>query len=974
MIRIPREEHSRLPAVPAMRLLKFLAGIFFSLCVVHAHAANCPISSGSSQSTVQSTLNSCGSGNTATFAAGTYATTSTLSVPCGVSLSGPVVAWSNPSAYTATISLSGSEGPVVSFSGCSTAASVKYLNFNGGQPSPDGGQNLYFPAGTSNMTVEYNFFHGNQGNANSPQFIDGLVYFDGNSSAATSSNDTVSWNIFGSTSMSDCSNLMSNYTYSGFSGNGGLCNGLGLHNNMSGLTITNNIFQFQEEGMKFYEGQGECNNCIIEYNDYNNIHRISFETQANGGGSSPVLMYVDYNSIENQYDAGTGSFGFSNANGCNSPSSTNPTNCVTHTDYNVIINNVLIDSAPGDYVPEAIEQWGGSGTTANYNLLQGYWANGITWAQNGQFTENNNAMILYFGNYQGGNFQSGVGNTSCTAAAGGWWSTEDVTSGYIPSCSGNTYSGYHPTLPTGTTTSVAPTISPGSGTFTTSQTVTFTNPGTNRDTNTGIWYTTDGSTPVPGSGTAKYIASGGTIAVSTTTTVKAVGMWGAQNQPTSYPSGFGYVPSAVQSATYTAGGAPTLNSVSLSATGSVTSITVGASVQINAACHYNNGTTTGCNTADAYGNSVSTWNTSNAGIVSLSSSGLAGGVAVGSANLTAVVAGVTSPAFSLAVAAPSVTLSSVTLTTTGGVTSIVAGGTNQLIATCHYSDGSTTTCTTTDSHGSAVSTWSSSATTIATVSSAGLVTGVAGGSTNLSAVVAGITSSPLLALSVMAAPPTLTGGYLDTPGNANTMYVGGTLQFSAFCQYSNGNTTNCSVADIYGNAVTQWTSSNTVSVTVGNVGSPNPGLATAVAAGSPYIQAHVGSVALNQWDLTITNPPVTLTGLSIATTGGATALFVGYTNQLIATCVYSDGSTTNCTTTDSHGNVAGSYASSSSSHATVGTSTGLVTGVAAGTTNLTATAGGFTSPNLPLTVIAMPSGTYTITITGPVAFSGTVRF
>ena len=233
--------------------------------------------------------------------------------------------------------------------------------------------------------------------------------------------------------------------------------------------------------------------------------------------------------------------------------------------------------------------------------------------------------------------------------------------------------------------------------------MTFTNPGTNRDTNTGIWYTTDGSTPVPGSGTAQYIASGGTIAVSTTTTVKAVGMWGAQNQPTSYPSGYGYAPSAVISATYTAGGGSvTLNSVTLSAAGSVTSITTGASVQMNAACHYNNGTTTSCNTTDAYGNSVSSWNTSNAAIVTISGSGLASGVAVGSANLTATAAGVTSAPFALAVTAPSVTLSSVTLATTGGVTSIVAGSTNQLIATCHYSDGSTTTCTTTDSHGNAV--------------------------------------------------------------------------------------------------------------------------------------------------------------------------------------------------------------------------------------------------------------------------------
>jgi hypothetical protein len=308
------------------------------------------------------------------------------------------------------------------------------------------------------------------------------------------------------------------------------------------------------------------------------------------------------------------------------------------------------------------------------------------------------------------------------------------------------------------------------------------------------------------------------------------------------------------------------------------------------------------------------------------------------------------------------------------VGSIVAGATNQLIATCHYSDGSTTTCTTTDSHGNAVSTWTSSATTIATVSSGGLVTGVAAGSTNLSAVAAGITSSPLVTLTVAAAPPTLQGGYLGTPGSANTMYVGGTLQFSAYCQYSNSTTTNCSVPDIYGNGVTQWLSSNTAEVTVGAVGSASPGLATAVAAGSPNIQAYVGTVHLNEWVLYISNPPVTLTGLSLATTGGVTGLFVGYTNQLLATCTYSDGSTTNCTTTDSHGNVAANYASSVSSHATVGVSTGVVTGLAAGATNLTAQAGSFTSSPLPLSVLVIPSGTYTITITGPVTLSGTVNF
>jgi hypothetical protein len=86
-------------------------------------------------------------------------------------------------------------------------------------------------------------------------------------------------------------------------------------------------------------------------------------------------------------------------------------------------------------------------------------------------------------------------------------------------------------------------------TFTGSQTVTLTDNGSN----TGIWYTTDGSTPVPGQGTAQLYKT--PFVVSATTTIKAVGMWGTANQPKSYPAGYGYVPSAVVSATYTASSA-----------------------------------------------------------------------------------------------------------------------------------------------------------------------------------------------------------------------------------------------------------------------------------------------------------------------------------------------------------------------------------------------------------------------------------
>jgi hypothetical protein len=52
----------------------------------------------------------------------------------------------------------------------------------------------------------------------------------------------------------------------------------------------------------------------------------------------------------------------------------------------------------------------------------------------------------------------------------------------------------------------------------------------------------------------------------------------------------------------------------------------------------------------------------------------------------------------------------------------------------------------------------------------------------------------------------------------------------------------------------------------------------------------------------------------------------------------------------------------------------LVTGVAPGATTFTAVAGSFTSNALPLNVFPVLSGVYTITVSGPVKFSGTVQF
>jgi hypothetical protein len=235
-----------------------------------------------------------------------------------------------------------------------------------------------------------------------------------------------------------------------------------------------------------------------------------------------------------------------------------------------------------------------------------------------------------------------------------------------------------------------------------------------------------------------------------------------------------------------------------------------------------------------------------------------------------------------------------------------------------------------------------------------------------------VTSGNLL-LSVTTPPPTLVSAYLTA--SSSSMIVGNTMQMAAKCHYSSGPDQDCTVADIYGDAVSAWLTSDPSKATVNNVGAANPGLVKAVAPGTPFITATIGGgTTSSPYPITISNPAVTLTGVSLSLTGGVTGLFVGATNQLKATCTYSDGSSDDCTTSDAHSNLAHSYVSTAPAHATVNATSGLVTGVAPGSTTFTAVAGSFTSSPLPLAVFPVLSGIYTITVSGPVKFSGTVRF
>lgn len=95
-------------------------------------------------------------------------------------------------------------------------------------------------------------------------------------------------------------------------------------------------------------------------------------------------------------------------------------------------------------------------------------------------------------------------------------------------------------------TSGATFISPTSGPHSFPLTVSLSG---STDPNITSYYTTDGSSPVPGAGTTQVYSA--PFILTGPGTVKAVGMWGAGANPFSYHSGYGYVPSAVHSATYT---------------------------------------------------------------------------------------------------------------------------------------------------------------------------------------------------------------------------------------------------------------------------------------------------------------------------------------------------------------------------------------------------------------------------------------
>ena len=246
------------------------------------------------------------------------------------------------------------------------------------------------------------------------------------------------------------------------------------------------------------------------------------------------------------------------------------------------------------------------------------------------------------------------------------------------------------------------------------------------------------------------------------------------------------------------------------------SVSVGATDQFTATGTYSNGTTQNIT-------GQVTWSSSNTALVTINASGLATGVAAGSATIQASLSGVNG---SVQVTVTAATLQSIAVTAPS--LSIAQGTTDQFTATGTYSNGTTQNLT-------SQVTWSSSNTAVATISASGLASSTSAGSTTIQASLSGINGSAQL---------TVTSATLQSiavTATSLSIAQGTTDQFTATGTYSNGSMQNLT-------SQATWTSSNTAVATISA-----SGLATSAAAGSTTIQASLSGIN-GSAQLTVTLP------------------------------------------------------------------------------------------------------------------------
>ena len=304
------------------------------------------------------------------------------------------------------------------------------------------------------------------------------------------------------------------------------------------------------------------------------------------------------------------------------------------------------------------------------------------------------------------------------------------------------------------------------------------------------------------------------------------------------------------------------------------------------------------------------WLSSNPQVATIYANGLATAVTAGTANITATLGGVTSPATALAVQA----LSSIAVSP-ASPNNLAIGATQNFTAIGTFADGSLMNIT-------SQVTWSSTVPGITTIATGGTATGVKSGTVNITAAMAGITSHPIALTVISLASITV------VPSSTANLVVGATQHFTATGTYSDGST-----ADFTSQVV--WSSSNTAAVTIAASGT-----ATAVGGGTTNITATFGG---------LTSQPIAmmvkvLSAIMIEPVASPRNLNVGASQAFTAVGIYSDGSMTDITSQVT-------WTSSNTNIATI-LSNGSAAGVAAGTAMISASLNSITSSPITLNVLS----------------------
>jgi Chitobiase/beta-hexosaminidase C-terminal domain len=474
------------------------------------------LSPGMSTGALQEAIAAAPSGATVSFNPGTYNITSPLAIPCtrDLTITGPEV-----TPATAIVASSSPSSTIFNLMNCS-GVRIQYLHFVNSGIWVNNGDN-------SGITVNHNQFTNLQGSQGI--FFAGYLAPDvvGGRLQNTLSDVMIDHNTFGDPG-SCAAEFVTRDKDGSYKDTGGYCAGILVGvGEARNITIAYNNFIHVEQGVHFIQlltnwkpgaTNSVCVSCTVAYNYVVNYHRIGVEVQtASPDGPFVFAHNAVVDPIHSFYGTFATSFACCGAGFTAGADGPGP--------GLLFDDNVLIATLPSDggCPPYGVEFWG-FGSQGTNSLIEGTFCNGYVWG---------------FGKAPWSIQHNYICGPDYTTKGG--YIADQQRQGNPPTQSGNV------TGPTcSEIASHAPTTSPAGGSFAGSQVVTLADPGLN----TGIWYTTDGSTPVPGSGTAKYYTAPFTI--TNTTVVKAVGMWGAPNQPVRYSPGYGYVPSSVVSASFIA--------------------------------------------------------------------------------------------------------------------------------------------------------------------------------------------------------------------------------------------------------------------------------------------------------------------------------------------------------------------------------------------------------------------------------------